>query len=280
MTTTAKTGGEKTIRNVSRRSRIHFSVVFLAYCCLTVSIVQAAIVDSLKANPRVFNDFTTSTLTITNNYPSRAVIDDRNLVDDGMGGNFANRHDLTFSPDGGASSTVFNINDVFTLQVLLKLDVGVNGPRKEAGIRFDPSVGEDALFIVNSDAGEIVAFGGPFFSFGGNGTNNGYTPGSTILMGVTYHGDTTPRTSTYFIDRDPLTPGGIETSGPLPWTNVEGGATDFTVALYTQVAPASGSDFVTATFTNISIPEPSSGILLGCAMALFAMPARDRRRGV
>jgi len=46
----------------------------------------------------------------------------------------------------------------------------------------------DMLFIVNSDAGEIVAFGGPFYLFGNNGGGNGYTPGTPILMGIEYLG--------------------------------------------------------------------------------------------
>ncbi len=38
--------------------------------------------------------------------------------------------------------------------------------------------------------GEIVAFGGgaPFYIFGNNGGGNGYTPGTTILMGITERG--------------------------------------------------------------------------------------------
>ena len=189
---------------------------------------------------------------------------------------------MIFSSDGGSTETTFDINDVFTVQVEVKLDVGSNSPRKEAGIRFNSSVTGDALFLVNSDAGEIVAFGGgaPFNSFGSNNTGNGYTPGSTILMGIIYHGDTTPRTSTYFIDRDPSTPGGIETSAAQPWTNLENGPVTFTVGFYAQVSPANGTDFVTATFSNISIPEPSTGILLGCAGALFTLRSRQRHRTV
>jgi hypothetical protein len=279
MTTMAGIDGRKPIsRNVARGgARIRFvCALSLMLCAGTAGVVHGAIVVSLYENPRVFNDFSTSNLTITDNYPSRAVIDDRNLVDDGMGATFANRHDLLFSSDGGASPNVFDINDAFTVAVQLKLDVGANAPRKEAGIRFNSGVTGDALFIVNSDAGEIVAFGGgaPFWRFGENSMLNGYTPGTTILMGMMYQGNATPRTVTYFIDRDPSTPGGIESSVPLEWANVENGPVSFTVGLFAQVSPANGNDFITATFTNISIPEPLSAILLLGAFALLAMPAR------
>jgi hypothetical protein len=257
------------------RARITFFAISAAMVCAS----QGAIVDSIMVNPRVFNDFSTSTLTITNNYPAQAVIDDRNLVDDGMPGTFANRHDLRFSSDGGSSAAVFDINDVVSLQTLIRLDTGVAAPRKEAGIRFNSGTTGDFLFLVNSDAGEIVAFGGgaPFHSFGNKDLGTGYTLGDTILMGLVYRGDLTPRTVEYFIDRDPSTPGGIERSGELRWDNNENGPVSFNVALYTQIAPAGASDFVTARFSNIVIPEPGSASLLACVVAGLGAFLRIRK---
>jgi hypothetical protein len=44
-------------------------------------------------------------------------------------------------------------------------------------------VSSQAVFVLNTDAHEIVAFGGPFgfYSFG-----NTFTSGSSVLMGITY----------------------------------------------------------------------------------------------
>ncbi len=153
-----------------------------------VSSPALAQINGLFENPRVFNDFSTSLLTITNSnsIPGNVTIDDRRLVDDGMGGNFANRHDILLSSDNGASANVFAITEPFEISVDVNLSVGNNAPRKEAGIRVNSPVTGDALFLVNSDAGEIVAFGGPFFSFGSNGTGNGYTPGTEITLGMRY----------------------------------------------------------------------------------------------
>jgi hypothetical protein len=225
------------------------------------------------AAPRVFNDFSTSTLDILENYP-QAVIDDRNLTDDGMGGSFANRHDILFSHDDGMTPFQFITDWGFTMSGIFTLEAGASSPRKEAGIRINSSVTGDALFLVNSDAGEIVAFGGgaPFYSFS-EGAQPDYTPGTPILMGVTYSGDqSSPRTIEYFIDRTPETPGGVESSGPLEWQNTENGPVDFYVGYYGQISPANANDFLRVTITDMkfcSIPEPGTFVQLfifGCAL--------------
>jgi hypothetical protein len=183
------------------------------------------------------------------------------------------------SSDGGATAHTFGIDDSFTFTTRLTLTDGFNSPRKEAGIRFNSSIG-DMLFLVNSDAGEIVAFGGPFFSFGNNAGGNGYTPGSTILLGVkeTGGGDGiggNPDTIEFFIDRGT----GIQTSGPLPWTNLEGGLPSFTVGVYVQGDANANGDFVNGLFSNTtftSVPEPGTLTLLG--MGLFGLLAVRRKR--
>lgn len=234
--------------------------------------------NGIKVHERVFNDFGNSTLTITNSnsIPGSVTIDDRNLTGNG----WANRHDALISSDGGASAHVFSIADPFTVSARITLSAGSNAPRKEAGWRINSPVTGDALFLVNSDAGEIVAFGGgaPFKIFGNNGGGDGYVPGTPILMGMTYtpavgqSSLSNPGTIEYFIDRG----NGIETSGPLNWSNLEGGPVNFTVALYAQVSPADGDDFITAEFSDIqAVPEPATMIALGVgALALI----RRRRR--
>lgn len=252
-------------------------------CLMPAMVARAVEIDGLFEVPRFFNDFTTSELTITNNFPVGASIDDRRLTDDGMGGNFANRHDLLLSSDGGASAHQFDIDNGFTVQGVFNLSAGSNSPRKEAGIRINSPITGDAQFIINSDAGEIVAFGGgaQFYSFSG-GPQPDYVPGTDILLGLTYSGETSsPRTIQYFIDRDPSTPGGIEFAigGPFAFSNLENGPVDFNVGFYGQVSPANADDFLTLTIDNptfVNIPEPSTLALLGLALIGVAVGARRR----
>jgi hypothetical protein len=202
-----------------------------------------------------------------------------------MGGNFANRHDFRLSRDGVNDHT-FDIDTSFEFSTLVNLSAGSNAPRKEAGIRINSNITGDALFIVNTDAGEIVAFGGgaPFKSFGNNGGGNGYVPGTTILMGIRMIGagdgaGPGQNLMEYFIDRLPGVAGGEESSGYLPWTNLEGGPLDYTMGLYGQATPnlVAGGDFLNLNFNDITyVPEPTSAAL--GLIGLVGMLGLRRRR--
>jgi hypothetical protein len=269
--------------------------VTAAACLLPAVFAQAdffdsdgspeVVIDGLNVAPRVFNNFPGSTLTITNDFPTKATIDDR-LAAPGGG---ANRHDLNLSSDGGTTAHTFDIDDGWTFQACLKLEAGDLSPRKEMGLRVNSSPASgvgDALFIINSDGaignpgsgtGEIVAFGGgfPFHSFS-NGPPDNYTVGTFIVMGLTYSGDSSsPRTIEYFIDRDPFSAAGFESSGPLVWDNAENGPVDYNLAMYAQWAPFDTEDFITATYCMNCIPEPST--LLLSAIAMIGLAGITRR---
>jgi hypothetical protein len=242
----------------------HYWFGIAAAALLLVSTAHAQI-NGLVNDPRVFNDHPTSILTMVNSNsvnPGSASIDD--VFTEGDQG--ANRHDVLLSSDSGATPHTFDIADMFTMKAEVTLSDGTDSPRKEAGLRLNSPVTGDVLFIINSDAGEIVAFGGgaAFYLFGNNAGANGYTPGDTILMGMTYRGNTsgtaaTPATMEYFIDRTPAIPGGIETSGPLAFSNLEFGAVNFEAGFYAQGQSSGDGDYVNAEFTNIMymvVPEP------------------------
>jgi len=141
----------------------------------------------------------------------------------------------------------------------------------------------DMQFIVNSDAGEIVTFGGPFYLFGKNSTGNGYTPGNSILLGIKQVGGGDgiggiATTIEFFIDRG----SGIETTGPLPWTNLEGGLPTYQLGVYAQGGSNGGlvvGDYINALFSQTTftvIPEPGTFSLV--SMGLFGVLMLRRKR--
>ena len=239
---------------------------------LPLAAQAANLANGLINEPRVANGWPNSTLLMANDNNvtgGTASIDDRLAT----GGSGANRHDILLSGDGGATPLTMSIDTPFTISATLNLTDNSNSPRKEAGIRINAPVTGDALFIINSDAGEIVTFGGgmPFHLFGNNGGGNGYTPGTPITMKLTYTpgpGGTTganPASVDLAVTYAGLNGGTTVDTGPLPWSNLEGGPTNFQAGLYTQWSPADGLDFDHLGITNINAtvtPEPASiGIL-------------------
>lgn len=251
---------------------------------LCLAAPATAQINGLFEDPRVFNDFPDSTLTITNGNSvnmgpgnSEVTINDTAFAPAGTG---ANRHDILLSSDGGATSHVFSIDDSFTVKTEVTLTDGFDAPRKEAGLRINSPVTGDVLFILNSDAGEIVAFGGgaPFFLFGNNGMGNGYTPGDTIQMGIAVaaSGDGAggaPNLINYFIDRHDGN--GIIESGFMPYSNLELGSTMASVGFYGQVSPDAmnlSTDFINVNFDDIMyspVPEPAAMVLFAMSLLAF-----------
>ena len=87
----------------------------------------------------------------------------------------------------------------------------------------------------------------------------------------------------FFIDRDPSTPGiGVEHTGFLPWSNLEGGPTNYNLGVYVQGGAASNTAdsmhavYSNMTFASVTVPEPAT-----CAMALCGLIGLSfiRRRG-
>jgi len=268
-------------RNAMKKiiSRIAFGCAAL---CLVGTAAQAQI-NGMKVNQRVFNDYPASTANVTTNNTipgGTATIDDRNMTN--ATGTGANRHDVLLSTDHGATAATFGIGQGFTIQADVTLTDGSNTPRKETGLRINSPVTGDALFIINSDAGEIVAFGGgaPFYNFRSPPFSEAaYVPGQTITLGETYRpgNGTTPGTMEYFIKRG-ANP--VESSGPLAWSNLEGGPVNYQVAMYGQGGSNNNAnDFLHVNFTNISaslVPEPASiGALAIGGLSLLARRRRD-----
>ncbi|MEO6035342.1 MAG: PEP-CTERM sorting domain-containing protein [Verrucomicrobiota bacterium] len=269
-------GSKKTTRLTGFAS--YATILGVALAAANGAYAQA--VNGYAINPRVVNGNPGSTLTFTppaiNSNPATFTI--RDEYTGAFSG--ANRSDVLASTDGGATAHSFGIDDSFTFTTRLTLTDGFNSPRKEAGIRFNSPITGEMLFLVNSDAGEIVTFGGPFHLFGNNGGGNGYTPGTSILLGVRQIGGGDgvggiADTIEFFIDRG----AGIVTTGPLAWSNAEGGPLNYTVAVYEQGGANASGDFANALFSNTTftaVPEPGTFVLVG--MGLMGAVALRRKR--
>jgi len=237
-----------------------------------VGSANAAVQDinSVQQANRIFDDFTTSSLTVTDNYAASYRIEESNFSDDGQGGNFANKHGAFFSEDSGATRFDFDYGDSFNAK-LTYVD-NSSGIDVEAGFLTDLF---GFGFFGGLPNGEVAAFGGtlPFHSFG-----NIYTPGDTVDLSMNYIAGTAegfdPSVIIYGVQ---INGGGWTSSGAIPFTNGEmGWPSAFTqyIGFGAQFNnPIGGSADVT--FSNIMItPAPGAAALMG---ALGLVGLRRRR---
>ncbi|MCH9013143.1 MAG: hypothetical protein IIA68_08795, partial [Proteobacteria bacterium] len=73
-----------------------------------VASASAGFIDSAIITTGVFNDDSDSVVTTVNLYPALISINDSMLDGDGVGSEFANRHNFRLSSNGGISSHVFS----------------------------------------------------------------------------------------------------------------------------------------------------------------------------
>jgi hypothetical protein len=131
----------------------------MSRACLTLALLLTATTvraQSWVVRERVFNDVPNSALTVSRT-PDSITISDQGVTRTAAGG--LNRHDFRVSSDG-TTERLFYPYDTFDLSATITLTGTPESPRKEAGFRVGPAC--EGLFIVNTDAHEVVAFGGPF----------------------------------------------------------------------------------------------------------------------
>ena len=222
--------------------------------------------DGLQVNARVFNDFPSSNLVIDNQYPASLSIEE-----DSFGsGNFANRHMAWASADAGATASDFDYGDGFDFSVTMNLDADPVAGR-EAGIMTDLF---GFGFFGALGNGEIAAFGSflPFHTFG-----NVYVNGTDVDLRMIYtpgagEGMSPASTMEYIIDLG----SGPVSSGPIPFTNTEGGIpTGFTALIGVGIQSQGGAGgYSNVLFSDFNfVPAPGTGVL-----ALTGLLACSRRR--
>jgi hypothetical protein len=236
--------------------------------------------NGLIIEPRaVFNSYPGSTLTITApvagspfvnpattiavpGFPDNINVKDTNAVG-ATGG--ANRDDILMSGDGGNTADTIPATFSFTISADVDITDKFDSPRKEAGIRINgtgANLGNDALFILDSDAHEVVAFGGPFYNFVSNGFP-AYQTGETVFMSESYNASAGTLTYEAQDISGPTGAGPLFSSGPLSYTPP--GASQ--VGLYAQWTPAAAP-----------VPEPASLSML--VLGGFALVARRRSKSL
>lgn len=237
--------------------------VLLASCA---AFAQVSSINSVILGPRTWNDIPGATIVTDGNYPFWVRFSEEHVS---APSGYANMDLWRFSNDGGATAYTFSNDDYFKVTMNLRLVGDPASPRKEAGFRLTSNGGE-GQFIVNTDAHEIVAFGGPFPFYAFPST---YTSGDTINLGLTYFNDNGVRSIIY-------TANGVN-SPALPFTNLEQGIIDgSTLGGYFQIPNDSGNPNNSgyASFDDISItvvPEPASLTLLGVGALALAFRRRE-----
>jgi len=258
---------------------------------ITVGLGSAAFadfIDSAIIKTRIFNDDPDSVVSSTNLYSSLISIKDEKVDGDGMGGEFANRHNFRLSGNGGISEYVFSNDVAFEFYA----DVTLTGTaNSEGGLNVSPwySKDVDGQFMLNTGSGEVAVFGGrlPFYTFTGN-YGITYAKDETVRLGVIYDPNSLSEADPGTIEYLYTNGDGTFSSGKLnfdmanpdedPPYGLWGILNDARVGGYFQVPIKAGDadNWGEITFGNMEfIPEPATLTLL--ALGGMALLARGRR---
>ena len=207
---------------------------------------QISSINSVVFTLRQYNDDPHSVLTVVSNYPTLIAFEDQNVS---APSGFANRHAWHFSNNSGATPFAFSNNEPFTVTMTVTLAGDPTTPRKEAGFVFNNPLNDGGEFILDTDAHEVVAFGGflPFYAF-----PKTFQSGDTVTMGMTYFLDGNGKWAIIYEANCMRSP-------PQEFNNLEQGViNNTTIGGYMQVVVAPGIPTNTgvAMFQDIRIGPP------------------------
>ena len=159
------------------------AIIGLCFAAAGQADAQISTINSVDVTTRELNDVPGATLTSFNLYPSVILFGETGVS---APTGFANNDTWQFSSDGGTSAYQFQNSDYF-LRVH-DPSVDRHSEHSTQGSRFYiqySSVGT-IQFIVDTDAHEVVQFGGiSFYSFNANNIVS-YNSGDTINLGLQY----------------------------------------------------------------------------------------------
>jgi len=263
----------KSITNYTPLRRCSCFGIVIGLAVAAAANAQVGTINSAVISPRVFNDIPGASLnvgTIYQPYPDPSSI---SFTEQGVSApaGFANRDAWRFSNNGGVSAYAFANDDFFNVSMTLTLMGSPTSPRKEAGFLLS-TIGGDGQFIVNTDAHEIVAFGGPlpFYAFPAT-----FNSGDTITLGMSYFLDSNTGLRSIIYSAN-----GVN-SPILALSNLEQGIiTGSTLGGYFQIQngtdPNNSGIAVFRDMSIVAIPEPSTLALLSLGVLPLGLVLRRR----
>jgi len=226
------------------------AVIGLACAATNTAYAQISTINSVVVQPRVLDDLPNAGLTIVTNYPALISFTETNVSTTNTA--FLRNQDLwQFSVDGQTNAYVFSASDVFTVSMTVTLTGSPTSPRKEAGFAFNDVAGNiSGQYILDTDAGEVVAFGGPL-PFYQTALDHFYVSGEPITMAITILTDTNGKPAIIY------TADGFS-SPPIEFTP----QTNYTLGGYFQIVGTGApvTNHGSATFANISISALPNGL--------------------
>jgi hypothetical protein len=239
-----------------KRYTCYATVVGLA--AVTGAYAQITTVNSAVVTPRVFNDVPGAAFGAANGYPNSIWLEEAGVS---QATGYANRDVWQFS-NGGTTAYQFQNNDYFQASFDLTLAVNTLTVRREAGFLFSTASSGDIQFIVDTDAHEVVQFGGiSFYSFS---ANNGitYNSRSSISLAMAYFLDASGNNALQFRANGVSSPVYEFPAG----TGIGNGITH---GGYFQIVndPTNPNNMGNAGFEDITlVPEPSVFALLSLGL--------------
>jgi hypothetical protein len=167
----------------------HAALCGIALAAATEANAQVRNINSIVVQTNVVTttNFPTAVLTVVSNYPSLVSFSVTNAGTTNTA--FSAMQDVWQFSTNKTSPYMFQTNDYFTAYMTVTLTGNPVSPRKEAGFAFNDVAGSiSGQYILDTDAGEVVAFGGniPFYA---SPLDHSYVSGTPITMGVTIFKD-------------------------------------------------------------------------------------------
>jgi hypothetical protein len=229
----------------------------LAFTAVNASHAQVSTVNSVIVQQGILDsaNLPNAVLSGVTNYPSLVSFSVTNAGVGTTNTSFSPIQDVwQFSVQGQTNAYMFQSNDLFNVTMNVTLTGSPVSPRKEAGFAFNDVAGNiNGQYILDTDAGEVVAFGGnlPFYA---TPLNRAFQSGDTITMGITMLIDANGKQAIVYsadgISSPPLEFGSPQTDYTLGgYLQIQGQS----LQVSTNIVVTTNSNLGLASFANISI---------------------------